>query len=104
MLLNDLINNIKKFSLKQKDFDFYHKKFQDLKKDREKKLFCIDCGIEITKYSKSGKCMKCYSFSKRKVCRPPKHILSNEIKELGCCGTGRKYGVSDTTIRKWLKE
>jgi hypothetical protein len=29
--------------------------------------------------------------------------LLDEIKELGYCGTGRKYGVSDNAIRKWLK-
>jgi very-short-patch-repair endonuclease/transposase-like protein len=35
--------------------------------------------------------------------RPPIEQLKNEVKELGYCGTGRKYGVSDNTIRKWLK-
>ena len=27
----------------------------------------------------------------------------DEIKKLGYSGTGRKYGVSDNSIRKWLK-
>jgi len=26
-----------------------------------------------------------------------------EIKETNYCAVGRKYGVSDNTIRKWLK-
>lgn len=30
-------------------------------------------------------------------------ILLEEIKELGYIGTGRKYGVSDNAIRKWIK-
>lgn len=41
---------------------------------------------------------------RRKVInRPSKDILEKDIKELGYCGTGRKYGVSDNAIRKWIK-
>lgn len=43
------------------------------------------------------------AFKQRKVERPSKEILLNEIKELGYRGTGRKYGVSDNAIRKWVK-
>lgn len=39
----------------------------------------------------------------RKVNRPDYETLIKEIDELGYCGTGRKYGVSDNTIRKWIK-
>jgi len=39
----------------------------------------------------------------RKVERPNYDILINEIKEYGYKGTGRKYGVSDNSIRKWVK-
>lgn len=40
----------------------------------------------------------------RKVNRPPFLQLKNEIDNLGYSGTGRKYGVSDNAIRKWLKQ
>lgn len=40
---------------------------------------------------------------RRKVVRPPYDELMNEINELGYSGTGRKYGVSDNSIRKWKK-
>jgi hypothetical protein len=40
---------------------------------------------------------------KRKVVRPLKEQLEKEIKEFGFTATGRKYGVSDNTIRKWNK-
>ena len=53
------------------------------------------------KYSKF--CDKCNKITKRKVTRPPKKQLVDEITKLGYCGTGRKYGVSDNAIRKWLK-
>ena len=62
---------------------------------------CIDCYITIR--SRSTRCTNCYNISRRKCIRPPKEILEQEIKTLGYCGTGRKYGVSDNAIRKWLK-
>ncbi len=43
------------------------------------------------------------SENQRKVKRPPYEQLQNEIKELGFTGTGKKYGVSDNAIRKWIK-
>ncbi len=43
------------------------------------------------------------SILKRKVDRPPYENLKKEIKELGYSATGRKYGVSDNAIRKWIK-
>lgn len=39
----------------------------------------------------------------RKAIRPPYDQLLAEIKELGYCGVGRKYGVTDNSIRKWQK-
>lgn len=43
------------------------------------------------------------SINQRKVKRPEYKQLVDEIKELGYLGTGRKYGVSDNAIRKWIK-
>lgn len=39
----------------------------------------------------------------RKAERPPYEQLLDEIEKLGYSGTGRKYGVSDTAIRKWKR-
>ena len=39
----------------------------------------------------------------RKVERPGYEILLNDISELGYVGTGKKYGVSDNAIRKWIR-
>lgn len=41
--------------------------------------------------------------SRRKAKRPPLDQLLKEVEELGWTGTGRKYGVSDNAIRKWVK-
>ncbi len=43
------------------------------------------------------------SFWNRKVTRPSIKVLRRDIDRLGYSGTGRKYGVSDNTVRKWLK-
>ena len=40
---------------------------------------------------------------KRKTERPPYNQLIEEINKYGYCKTGRKYGVSDNAIRKWIK-
>jgi hypothetical protein len=42
-------------------------------------------------------------FWNRKATRPPFDKLKHEIEMLGYTGTGRKYGVSDNAVRKWLK-
>ena len=50
-------------------------------------------------------CISCSKLlQKRKVeNRPLKEFLIKEVKEFGYCKIGRKYGVSDNTIRKWIK-
>jgi hypothetical protein len=40
---------------------------------------------------------------KRKVMRPDYQTLQNDIVKLGYCATGRKYGVSDNAVRKWVR-
>lgn len=43
------------------------------------------------------------SIRQRRVERPSRDVLLREVKEFGFAGVGRKYGVSDNSIRKWLK-
>jgi len=81
------------------------------KKEKEiEKTYCKLCNKEIGRYSKSDKCSSCfnktreYSNINRKVKnRPSKEQLLKEIEETNYCVVGRKYGVSDNTVRKWLK-
>ena len=40
---------------------------------------------------------------RRKAKRPPYETLKREIAKLGYSGTGRKYGVSDNAVRKWIR-
>lgn len=68
---------------------------------RKKKIYHCNCGKEITKIS--NKCNSCEKKDRRKVERPEYDTLLKDINELGYSGTGRKYGVSDNAIRKWIK-
>jgi hypothetical protein len=43
-----------------------------------------------------------FLLNERKVERPSLDILLKEIEELGYSATGRKYEVSDNSIRKWI--
>lgn len=66
-----------------------------------KKIFLCKCGNTKTKESKN--CEECYHKKRRRVERPPLDELIKEVEEFGYCATGRKYGVSDNAIRKWMK-
>lgn len=65
----------------------------------KKKNFCIDCGQEIL--LTSTRCNKCGKIASRKVVRPSRQELKNDIRNLSFLSVGKKYGVSDNTIRKW---
>jgi hypothetical protein len=75
---------------------------------------CLNCGDEfIPRYPAHRYCSRvCGRHAKRsrdprperrKVERPPYEQLLAEIAELGYSGTGRRYGVSDNAVRKWVR-
>jgi transposase-like protein len=39
----------------------------------------------------------------RRVMRPPYEQLLSEVEELGWSAVGRRYGVSDNAVRKWVR-
>ena len=71
------------------------------KKRQVKKCLCPECGKEIR--NRSIICNECRGKSQRKTKRPPYKQLLKEIKETSYVAVGRKYGVSDNAIRKWIK-
>ena len=76
--------------------------------ERSNKVFCQKCNIvELYEKNKTGYCEKCYHKhlyeSKRKVERPPYEQLKAEVQASSYVQVGKKYGVSDNAIRKWLK-
>lgn len=48
-------------------------------------------------------CLECSRKGSRKVQRPDDETLLQEVAELGWKGTGKKYGVTDNAVKKWLK-
>lgn len=74
------------------------------------KIVCPNCDATLPTFCRGKnikppkiKNNKKYNIDQRKVERPSYEQLLNEIEELGYCATGRKYSVSDNTIRKWVK-
>jgi transposase-like protein len=55
------------------------------------------CGV---RYERKGK----PNPTLRRVNRPPYHQLLREIAETSYVAVGRRYGVSDNAIRKWLRQ
>jgi hypothetical protein len=71
---------------------------------------CLHCGAEfVPKYGRHRYCsracgMRARGPSMRRVERPPYEQLVREISETSVVAVGRKYGVSDNAIRKWLRQ
>lgn len=40
----------------------------------------------------------------RKVVRPGYKDLKKDVQKLGYVGTGKKYGVSNNAVKKWMKQ
>lgn len=68
-------------------------------------VICRNCKKDFyaNKYKKMFCCEKCYYESLRKVERPPYEQLIKDTSEMSFVKVGQKYGVSDNSIRKWLK-
>ena len=73
--------------------------------NKKPKPKCKKCETLVSRRSKTGLCPECYNiFYKRKVAdRPSKKELLKELKTSNYCAVGRKYGVSDNAVRKWIK-
>jgi len=61
---------------------------------------CIDCGCEINYTHK--RCKPCNNKNKIKVNKPDINTLKKEIETHTKEWCSKKYGVSRTTIRRWL--
>lgn len=82
------------FELKNIDYSFY------LKSDKVDHL--CECG-SIIKTKSSRYCVNCSRKKSRRVVRPDLEQLLLDVRIFGYRATGRKYGVSDNSIRKWIK-
>lgn len=67
----------------------------------DRKTNICSCGKEI--HSSAKNCEECSNKLQRKVERPSHEQLLREVKETSYLSVGRKYGVSDNAIRKWIR-
>lgn len=62
---------------------------------------CIDCNKHI--YNTASRCVECHLINSRKVERPSYEQLIKDKETLNMVQIGKKYNVSDNTIRNWIK-
>lgn len=67
----------------------------------KKHYYCIICGKEIT--HKAKYCEKCAHELQRKVNRPSREQLKQEVRTNSFADLGRKYNVAANTIKKWCR-
>lgn len=70
--------------------------------EKQSKTNHCTCGKQIKRKSKM--CEDCFKKSLRKVQRPTYEQLLKEVSESNYLQIGKKYGVSDNAIRKWIKQ
>lgn len=99
---NKMNNLIKSIMVNEELFDFDYDKYLFTKLNPIDRLHkkCT-CGKEI--YFTASNCMQCSAFKRRKLYHPELSVLLEDVRTLGYRGTGKKYGVSDTSIKKWIK-
>jgi hypothetical protein len=67
---------------------------------RPEQRYCSrDCGTRWDRSKLRGRSIPAY----RRVTRPPYEQLLSEIEATSYCAVGRKYGVSDNAVRKWVR-
>lgn len=72
------------------------------KSETHSKVYCKNCGKEITKYADTHYCQDCYKVTTRKVTnRPDKDTLYALLTRNSFKKVGSMYGISDNAVRKW---
>ena len=108
--LNEIcIIKIQENEKKEKELKKNQKEYQNLTREekniilqKRKTKNCLTCNIAINSWAEY--CQKCCKISQRVVKnRPSKDKLLKMIKATSYVAVGKKYGVSDNAVRKWLK-
>jgi len=67
---------------------------------------CEICGNQFypDKFWSKYCSIRCCNYSRRKPNRPSLEQLEKDVSKMTMCAVGRKYGVSDNAIRKWIRQ
>lgn len=88
------------FGIKNKKSD-YKRPLLNMEDRKTGKNICPLCGN--IKEARANYCRECYNIMSRKVERPNRNVLKLEIRTMSFMSIGKKYNVSNTTIKKWCK-
>ena len=66
---------------------------------------CPICGMDFGGWKRSQRyCSpQCVGVAERKVVRPSKEQLELDLESMSWMAIGRKYGVTDNSVRKWAR-
>ena len=76
--------------------------YQNVTYEDRNYITCPQCGKKMLKQSKL--CKYCAPKLKRKIQRPTKEVLEEQLKTNTYTSLGKKYGVTDNAIRRWCRE
>lgn len=65
---------------------------------------CSQCNSRIHCQTKTYLCKECNGIKQRKVPRPSKEELEKLVSENSMVSLGKKFGVSDNAVRKWMRQ
>lgn len=100
-------NEIERFKLSKYDNLNTENLLNHIKVNIKEKKYCKDCNKQIWNKSTTNLCNECIKHmprpNTRKVVRPSKETLEEEIKTTSFVKLGKKYGVTNVAVRKWCK-
>lgn len=79
----------------------YAGKKKKQEKQKKRLVNCQSCNVSVSNKIFCDECDKKIKIKRRKVERPTYDELKKLIESIGYSATGRIYGVSDNSIRKW---
>lgn len=98
---SDIYKDIDLWEYQNYDNNYANNLISKTKKE-EKEYRCSNCGIEITKYSKSGLCSSCVQLRRRVVkSRPDREELKTLIRTMPFTKIAELFNCTDNAVRKW---
>ena len=73
------------------------------RKGLKEKTYCKECGKEISGDGEYEVCSACFGKRLRKIERPGKEELYQMLIEDNFTSVGKKYGVTDNSVKKWCR-